>query len=45
MKKIILALAGLAVLAGCAKQNAELREQDLRRSSFSRLSDASIWIL
>lgn len=34
MKKIILALAGLAVLAGCAKQNAELREQDLRRSSF-----------
>ncbi|EJC62468.1 MULTISPECIES: hypothetical protein [Alcaligenes] len=34
MKKIILALAGLAVLAGCAKQNAELREQDLRRSSY-----------
>jgi hypothetical protein len=34
MKKIILALAGLAVLAGCAKQGAELREQDLRRSSY-----------
>ncbi len=34
MKKIILAMAGLAVLAGCATQTGELREQDLRRPSY-----------
>ena len=34
MKKIILALAGLAVLAGCANQGGELREQDVRIPSY-----------
>lgn len=34
MKKIILALAGLAVLAGCATQPGDLREQDLRIPSY-----------
>lgn len=34
MKKSLLILAGLAVLAGCATENKQLREDDLRRSVY-----------
>jgi len=34
MKKGIIILAGLAALAGCAAQNGQLREDDLRRSVY-----------